>query len=242
VSEQQLASVVVESLRADGWKVYQEVSMGYAEPTHDIVAVRPGIFWLIECKTSLSLDVIGQAAAVWYATLRSVAVPKIKRRPFEKPPFAYRVCGAFGVGVLRVGHERYGASVSQVVQPRFNRIGSVGARQWEGRLSDDRANFCAAGTKGGGYWTPWKETMQQVERYVATNPGCTIKDVVNTYGPMHYASTNGFANGIRVALKRGWVERIRLDDDATPWRLYPAAAPPDAQRAQQVSLLTERET
>ncbi len=221
LSETEVARVVVEHLRADGWNVYQEVSMGYADAVHDIVATRPGIFWVIETKTTLNLEVIGQAERAWYATLRSVAVPKAKKRPYQRPPFAHLVCERFGIGVLRVGHEKHERDVLQAVPPRYNRIGAAGQHQWEGRLCDDRAEFCTAGSAGGGYWTPWKETMDHVRRHVADNPGCTVKEIVEQWGPMHYASTNGFANGIRFALKKSLLEGVRLDADKSPWRLYP---------------------
>jgi hypothetical protein len=222
IRETEVASCVVAGLRADGWDVYQEVRMGYANAVHDIVAVRPGIFWIIECKTTLSLDVIGQAASAWYATLRSVAVPERARRPYERPPFAYRVCEKFGVGVIRVcPGAKWDLPVNVVVAPKYQRIGEVGKHQWDGLLCDEQRDWCVAGTHGGGYWTPWKDTMRSVVKHVVAHPGCTIKEIVGEHGPAHYASNGGFANGIRFAIKNNLLKGVRLDADGPAWRLYP---------------------
>jgi Holliday junction resolvase len=52
--EEALAEKVIAWLEADNWDVYQEVRPW---PTYaraiDIVAVKPGMIWAIECKTSL---------------------------------------------------------------------------------------------------------------------------------------------------------------------------------------------
>ncbi|HBD94493.1 MAG TPA: hypothetical protein DC057_10030, partial [Spirochaetia bacterium] len=73
IKETEIAEIVIDWLEKQHWDVYQEVPVnsGFA----DIFAVRNGLVWVIETKTSLSFDVMEQAfrREVHY---RSVAVPK----------------------------------------------------------------------------------------------------------------------------------------------------------------------
>ena len=95
-SEVKLAEKVIEYLQDLKWEVYQEVTIH--GQIADIVAIQNGLIWIIECKKSLSLDVIAQAEH-WthYANYVSVAVPKTYRNNNGRQ-FAYKVLKQYGIG------------------------------------------------------------------------------------------------------------------------------------------------
>lgn len=113
-AEQALAQHVIDWLEAQHWDVYQEVPLhGGGSKTADIVAVRNGLVWVIECKTTLSLAVMAQASS-WNVHLRSIAVPWAKRG-YDERNTAERICRNFlQVGVLYVHEPDRYSGVSRV--------------------------------------------------------------------------------------------------------------------------------
>lgn len=82
-SEAEIAAVIVQQLRTDGWAVHEEVTLGNGQSRADIVAVMDvgaclPVVRIIECKTTLSADLVAQALD-WqrhgYAHFIEVAVP-----------------------------------------------------------------------------------------------------------------------------------------------------------------------
>jgi hypothetical protein len=101
-TEADLARPLVEQLRELGWRVYQEVEWYTNGPRADIVATQGRLYWAIECKKSLSLDVLAQAFGwIGKAHVVSVAVPA-SRRHSSGNDFALEAARAFGIGVLHV--------------------------------------------------------------------------------------------------------------------------------------------
>jgi Holliday junction resolvase len=76
---------VIDWFTERGWDVYQEVQIQSGYPVADIVAVMGLRVWVVECKTTLTLDLMAQAFH-WqrYAHWVSVAVPETKRRGRSK--------------------------------------------------------------------------------------------------------------------------------------------------------------
>ena len=97
-SETALAARVVSWLEVQHFDVYQEVE--HRGDVADIIAVRAGLVWAIECKTTLSLAVMAQAAR-WQTHYRSLAVPMGKN--YNERQMAERICRDFlQVGILYV--------------------------------------------------------------------------------------------------------------------------------------------
>lgn len=79
MKEVEVAPPVISWLEEQNWDVYQEVNTGLGSNTADIVALRNGLVWVIECKTRMGIEVLAQATR-WGAHFRSVCVPQIRKR------------------------------------------------------------------------------------------------------------------------------------------------------------------
>jgi hypothetical protein len=70
-------------------------------------------------------------------------------------------------------------------------------------LKAEHKDYLPAGSAGGGYFTPYRETMDGIKRYITAHPGCTLKDIMANLDHHHYASAASARSCIRTALS-GW--------------------------------------
>ena len=77
-----------------------------------------------------------------------------------------------------------------------------------------------AGTNHGGYWTPCKETLREVSAFVASHPGSTLREVVESV-KSHYANKRTFSQSIPWMLKKGLLKGVEMRRDGKALRLYP---------------------
>lgn len=159
ITETEIGRAVVAWLVADGWDVYQEVYCGGS--TCDVVAVRGPLLWAIECKTSLSFDVLEQALH-WRGRAHFVAVAVPEARSGR---YAYKICEDYGIGVIVVGvnsvsrrTEAATVDCRQRVPPAFNRRAAETLKM--SLLPEQKQSV--AGSAGGGHWTPFKETCRRL--------------------------------------------------------------------------------
>ena len=207
-AETEIARSVVEALRIDH-EVFQEVSIG--GDTVDIVARTGSVLWAVEVKTSLNLQVIGQAMmnrrCFHYS---SVAVPAAKRGKGEDA--ALRFLEQNGLGMIVVKQD---GRIYERLPARFHR--RVISRLVH--LCDEQKTYAEAGNAEGRRFTLFRATRDQLYQYVARNPGCSLKDAIeNTFH--HYSSFSSARNCIRNYIKSGVITEIQNDDG----RLYVAEA------------------
>ena len=230
--ETELAAQVVQHLIDLGWDVYQEVQMGQGEPIADIVALMDNRVHVVECKRSLSFDVIAQASA-WRQSAHwvSVAVPlgKYSRgRQCAKTVLMERGIGLFEVCSV---DDPVRAEISPALR-RWAGHGPHRDRTWHmrdikrlrGTLSENHRGDCAAGSAGGGHWTQWKATCAASRRYVAANPGCTLKELFAGVDH-HYASDVSARSSMSALIQRGEVPGITMKRDGRRYRLFPKEEP-----------------
>jgi hypothetical protein len=211
VSEADLAKKVIAWLEEQHWDVYQEVVFKHQSARADIVAVRAGLVWVIETKTSLTLAVLEQASN-WCAHLRSIAVPGCFSDGGGRGT-AYGIARNYlKIGIIEVGGKR--GYVCEVVDPPIMREYHNCAKRMRSQLKEEHKHYLAAGSNGGGYYTPYRETMEHVRRFIAAHPGCTLKQIMDDLkGLHHYASTASARSGVRTALSNwesDWCE-VRMD-------------------------------
>src|SRR4030065_1326652 len=141
MKETDLAKPVINWLLDQHWEVYQEVQ--YSGPIADIVAVRHGIMWIIECKTSYGFTVLQQASQ-WAVHYRSVAIPREKygyRRDYLVAQYYYRV------GVMEV-NSQYNDVREVIMAPLVYRKNNL-VKQYLSQLTELHKTFAQAGSKGG---------------------------------------------------------------------------------------------
>lgn len=176
-SESALAAVVVTWLKSSSWEVYQEVEASGARA--DIIAVRDGTLWVIECKNSFSSNVVDQAYG-WLkcANRVSVAVPR-GRGPLCLEMF----CAGHGIGVLHISREP--ASVYESALPCYSAGDFPTLRKY---LHERQKDYAVAGNATGHYYSQFKATCETLLSYVRSNPGVNIKVAVKAI--KHHYSTN----------------------------------------------------
>jgi len=207
IKETDLAKRVVEWLRDQHWDVYQEVKFSGHGGIADIVAVRAGLLWIIECKTCVTFTVLDQAAR-WQSHFRSIAVPSSHDRGGRL--MAYRIAKDYlRIGIIEVGELDIGEYSPPPPMREYHKC----AKRMMSELCEEHKSRLAAGSNGGGYFTPYRRTMDEVRRYVSYNPGCTLKQIMSGLQQHHYASDASARSCIRTALmewERNWCE-VKID-------------------------------
>ncbi len=217
VSEQAVAEVVVAYLEALGADVFQEVEC--AGGVADIVARLGAEIWVVEVKTSFSLALLTQA----------IERRRVAHRVYIAAPYSRGVsnvaglCRELGIGMLEVAWS-YGS-------PRVRECAT--SRRWNSRpvrlaaqLRPQHKTHAKAGAVGGGgRWTPFRDTCEQLARVVRDAPGITLKAAID--GIKHHYSTNASARGsVAKWVGDGKIAGVELRrSPAGITQLYPTEAP-----------------
>lgn len=217
MTEVELGKHVIKWLTAEGWDVYQEVSAGYSSARADIVATRSGALWVIELKTSLSLKLFDQIIA-WREHAHFLSVGYVRTRniyrhnPYQniKHYFAMNL----GLGYFTVGKNDGGVDCQK---PRY--IKPHAPHIVKNALHPDQKTMCDSGSKSGGYYTPFRDTVTQLIRYVAENPGCTMKQAIDTI-KHHYASDQTAIVCLFKFIGTKVIPEIVVDATKRPYRLF----------------------
>lgn len=179
ITEEELAKVVISTLQGWQWEIYQEV-IGHGGRC-DIVAVNKNIIWAIECKTSFGFPVLEQAFN-WInkAHYVSIAVPRPKANLYNSS-LGKRICLDYGIGVLCVNSGNRDEA-HEIVKPKLHRKIIIPFK-----LHEEQKTIKNAGTTGGGYWTPFKRTVNNLISLVERKPGIEFKALMKEL-EHHYSS------------------------------------------------------
>ena len=224
-SEQQIAAVVVKWLEALGADVYQEVecSGGVA----DIVARVGAELWIVEVKTSCSLALL----------IQTMERRRLAHRVYVAAPYSKKMRESgelfreLGVGLIRVdvGYEQGKYSEP----PRVSM--EVESRRWNTRPVALAATLCpehkthakAGAIGGGGRWTPFRSTCEQLRQTVVLQPGITLKAAIEST-KHHYRSNAGAKSSLAKWIEAGKVPGVamrRSHGTHGAVQLYPAETP-----------------
>lgn len=194
IVEEDLAGVVIDYLEDLGWEVFQEV--GHGVGVADIVARSGKLIWVVEAKTSLSLQVMAQAARWrWHTHYVSVAVPRGKRRD-SSYGFASRILSDYGIGLLEVDCQ------SRYVQPTL--VPSLMRKAASDRLAaglvEEQKYYAKAGSKSGKHYTKWSGTRDRLVAYVFAHPGCTLKEALSNIEHHYHSPSSARASMAQLIL------------------------------------------
>jgi hypothetical protein len=205
IAETAVAGAIVNWLRERGWDVHQEVET-FGGQRADILAVNAqGHVWIIETKTSLTFDLLGQAADQRICShYVSIGIPATKNDSRRSRALAYDWLGAEGVGLIEVNGlapiERLAPRVTVsgrlaenirrhwnfrkfgVAQMRADQIGRV-----KKRLCEETRTYAKAGNNEGRYWSTWKETDRAVRAALTALGAPTLAEIAK-----HVNDTHGF--------------------------------------------------
>lgn len=206
ISEAELAQRVVAELQQSGFVVYQEVSAGYGMHRADIVAVGDHRACIIETKTSFTLQLVEQG-------LRWQPMPVILASPSGKATHK-KICASTGLGMWQIGSN----TITEHVAPRPWR----GSKKWIAgfvKEAQRSGEYAPAGSRGGGYYTPFRETCHRLRAIVDANPGIGLKQAID--GTKHHYSSNWSARqNLAQLIRKGVVKGIRIDE-VDGVKLYP---------------------
>jgi hypothetical protein len=73
---------------------------------------------------------------------------------------------------------------------------------------------------GGGRWTPFRDTCEQLRAVVASAPGITLKEGIAAIRH-HYTSMASARGALAARIESGLVPGVRLERDGKAVRLYP---------------------
>lgn len=214
-TESDLARSVIQHLETQGWEIWQEVTLP-DEGRADIVARMPPTIWIIETKTSLSLDLIEQAfARTRYAHLVSVAVPKPKLRRV----FARKILRGEGVGLIEVSEEEnvYQPRVIQQTRPDLHRRADT---SWTKNLCESHKTLLPAGSKAGGQWTPFRQTCGNAASYVKRHPGCSLRDLFDNIDH-HYYTVASARTAFAKRIEQGLVPELEMRREGKKLTIWP---------------------
>ena len=216
VSEIDIAKCVVNYLTEMKWEVYQEVQTIYG-PRADIVAVRNGVLWVIECKKNLSLALINQAY-FWlkysnYVSVVSATYPG---------NFANYVFKRDGIGymIAKDKKSRYNDDnicLMMLIQPNLRRKSDT--NKIKSLLCEKQKTYALAGNSTCSYWSPFKQTCEIVCDYVRLNPGTTFKNMLQ-HIKTHYSSEKTAHSTLLHWIKTGVIKDIAIKRDGKALTLF----------------------
>jgi len=220
MSESQFAGKIIPYLNEMKWNVYQEVFLGTGRNVADIIAEYNGLVWVIEVKLSLSMALLEQT--MFYqgrANFISIFTPDLK------PVKGHRAFN-YMLSHLGVGHlvDQFG-EIKVKSKPKLNRVPeSSSVRKY---LNDHQKVFCKAGTKGGGHWTPFKQTVKELREFVKQNPGVSMKAAIESIDH-HYSSDKVAKATLSRWIRDGIVEGLFLEKRGKNILIYPKTGDIDA--------------
>ena len=209
-TEADFARGIVASFRERGYTVYQEVAIYSGDKRADIVAVRrdPQVVTVVETKLSLSLALMEQCEAwIPYAHRVYAAAPVRLTR------FSERVLEHFGIGLL-------GPDGEERVRARFFRHAPCVDALLK-KCVPEREDFAEAGNAKGEFWSPWKHTCRAVAAFVAKNPGCSLKQLVDSVNH-HYRSDSSARQTIARDVRFGRIKGVRAEKAGRALAFFPA--------------------
>jgi hypothetical protein len=228
LSETVIADAVRQHFADLGWTLYFEVSLFGLAGRPDIVGVRGPLTLIVECKTSLSLALLAQVAQQ-----RGRAHYVYAASPYSRSSAAMDYLRDRGIGwVSTSGISAVGewGACTEHLAPRFNR--RVVAT-WRDKLEPEHQTYCAPGSAGGGYWTPYAKTCREIQSF--------LRGRLNQRPPVEVATTKEVMAGIRhhyrsnataASALLGWavaekIKGVRVEKVGKNyvWRLLPPTEP-----------------
>lgn len=197
MTEAELAKNFIYYLQ-DSYDLYYEVN------EIDIVGINGNILIGVEVKTSLNFKVIEQA----YENRTMVNYSYIAIPWSKKSDFQYKICSMFGIGVLSFrSHNGKFWEIREEVKPEFLRRAYT---KWFIPHPDLKRSKPGS-PSGAGVISAFKITVENIERYVNKNQGCTIKELFNAINH-HYSGLSSMSNCIYKYIREGVIKSIRVEN------------------------------
>lgn len=220
-SEEEFAEIIVKWLKSNGWEVYQEVQLNrHAGSIADIVALKDGKYWIIECKLNFGFNVMSQADEWrYFANYVSVAIPYT-----NKTLFRVKLCKLLNIGVLTVIYNQW--LRDQSIDKHWQVNEDLKALEQElkyksliNQLTEKHKTFAKAGNNYSKRITPFKLTVEKLVNYVKENNGSLLREVVKKIDH-HYSTNNSAKTNLAEMINRDIIKELYLDRKKEGNRVY----------------------
>jgi len=173
----------------------------------DIVAKHGNILMAFEVKTTLNFRVIEQAKHnTHYFHYSYICVPESRNMSFAK-----EICSLYGIGILSIyisGNTAWG-DVNEILKPKLHRI-DKNIKKWI-RLPDYSKRSIPGASGGDGTTiTPFKNTVENVVKYVKHHNDPTIKEVFDNIDH-HYSSVSAAKSSLYQWIRADVIKEFYFD-------------------------------
>ena len=212
-SETEIAEIIIPYLKQMGWEIYQEVQIHHSGNIADIVAIQGKLVWVLECKRSLSLDVMAQAYE-WrqFAHYISIVVPTKKRWNTQR--LLENILDYLGIGCYMVGKPD---RISEFVPIKLHR--KAMSHYIIQCLTEQHKTWAKAGNANGSRYTPFQHTKDNLICEVRKHPGITIKQLIKNIDH-HYSNEASAKGSILHWIHTGIIKGVYLKRDGRQYKVY----------------------
>lgn len=204
MKETELGKVAVDFFSEHpSFEVFQEVPLmgGYV----DVVIKIDKYYHCVECKTSLSLEVIAQALdRKPYCHYASVFVPMAKMSAGKR--LAIRIMKQYGIGCYEYNSKRN--EVKETLQPKINR--RVLDHHLKSTIREEHKTFAQAGSRNVKRYTSFRATVDELTRYVKNNPGQAFNVIIGAI-TTHYKTASTAKSCLLGYIRSGVIKGIRIE-------------------------------
>lgn len=228
-TEEQLATVAVAHLQEMGYETYEEVHLGPG-PRPDIVGLQGSRIAIVEVKRSMSLTLLNQMMH-WRGQVHyvygAIGAGRIGMA-------ADRLCRQEGLGLWNIDSNLWGQHVTPSIE-RASITSAIDARLYRHKTALwtlDRirgacnehnrsgSEWAGAGSKAGGYWTPFAQTRRELGRLVKKDPGQKMEVYLDAMDH-HYASANSGKASLFDLIRGGILSEFELRRQGRSLHVYP---------------------
>ena len=175
MKEKDLAQKIVEKYQKEGYEIYSEVIYKPGSKRADIIAVKNDEYINIETKMSLNLTLLEQSF-YWKDKVNKSYICFPSKRKMNW--FGLKMCKDLGIGVYVYRKNKiellYESTICE--HPDLPKL-------------YEQQKDSIAGSKGGGYVTPFSMTKNKLIEYVIKNGECSLISAVKNI-EHHYSSDN----------------------------------------------------
>lgn len=180
MKESELAKIVTDKFEADGYEIYSEVIYKSGSKRADIVAVKDNEHIVIETKMAMNLTLL-QQGFYWKDKVQKVYICFPSKRKINW--FALQMCRDYGIGVYIYKKNGLNLMLESSVcdNPDLPKL-------------YEQQKDSIAGSKGGGFVTPFSMTRDRLIEHIKTNGEQlllqSIKDIDHHYSSNSSAKTS----------------------------------------------------
>mgnify|MGYP005844925881 CR=1 FL=1 len=196
MKETELAEIIIDKLKTDGYEIYSEVIYRSGSKRADIVAVKNNEYTVVETKMSMNLTLLEQSF-YWKDKAHYVYILFPSKRKINW--FALQMCRDYGIGVYVY---KKNGEVKLILESSKCEIPDLP------KLYEEQKDS-VSGSKGGGYITPFSITKEKLIKHIKNNGEQlllhSIKEIEH-----HYSNDNSAKNALKKMINLNVIKELEI--------------------------------